>query len=176
MTGHFDGDIFGVPGRILNLTDEFYGGLGRVAALASIVELRLSNVVVLWGHDQADEGKMVQQLVDRFKVVKQARIKAGLEMPDGLPKAISAAKLALNERNELLHSLWPRDDMGWRSRPGGTVETKHKGVPALRRTIGKLVKASDGLRDYLRSPIDPHGWVVPQKLGRGASSRPKSTR
>lgn len=154
MTSYFDDDHYGLPGRILNLTDEFYGGLGRVAALASIVELRLSNVVVLWGKDQADEGQMVQLLLDRFKVIKRERIKAGLEMPEGLPKALSAAKVALRERNELLHSLWPSDELGWRNRPGGVIETRHKGVAALRRTIGKLVEASDALGPYLRSPVD----------------------
>jgi hypothetical protein len=54
----------------------------------------------------------------------------------------------------VLHSLWPSDELGWRNRPDGVIETKHKGVVALRRTIGKLVRASDALGPYLRSPID----------------------
>ena len=54
-----------MPGRVLHLTDEFYGGLGRVAALTPVVELRLSNVVVLWGKDPADEGLGVHLPLDR---------------------------------------------------------------------------------------------------------------
>lgn len=65
MAGYSEEDHYGVPGRVLHLTDEFYGGLGRVAALTPVVELRLSNVVVLWGKDPADEGLGVHLPLDR---------------------------------------------------------------------------------------------------------------
>jgi hypothetical protein len=154
MTGYLDADSYGVPGRTLNLSDEFYGALGRIAALSAIIELRLSNVVVLWGKDQSDEGMQAGQLCERFKVIKRERTKAGLEMPDGLSKAVSAGSAAIRERNEVLHSLWPADDLGWRNRPGETAATKFKGVAALKGIIGRMVKAVDGFEPYLRSPID----------------------
>ena len=51
MTDHLHGsdDPFGIPARVLSLSDDFYGALGRVAALGALVELRFSDVVVQWG-------------------------------------------------------------------------------------------------------------------------------
>ena len=110
-----------MPRRILNLSDDFYGGLGRVAALGALVELRLSNVIVLWGHDANDEGKPIHHLSKRFESIRKARIEAGYEFPVGLIDAVATATDAMAERNELLHSMWPGEASGWRNRPGGTV-------------------------------------------------------
>ena len=147
-------DAFGVPGRTLSLSDEFYGALGRVAALGALVELRLSDVVTLWGKNPKDTGQFMQHLTDRFKEIKTSRIKAGQVVPDGLVRAVSAAKAVMKERNELLHSLWPGENIGWRNRPGGSVPTKYVGLPSVRKVVGRLVKAVDGLGPYLYSPID----------------------
>ena len=147
-------DDFGVPRRMLNLSDDFYGGLGRVAALGALVELRLSNVIVLWGDDANDEGKPIHHLSKRFESIRKARIDAGCEFPVGLIDAMAAATGAMAERNELLHSMWPGEASGWRNRPGGTVTTRYAGVAAVREVIGRLVAAVEGLGPYLRSPLD----------------------
>jgi len=147
-------DDFGVPRRMLNLSDDFYGGLGRVAALGALVELRLSNVIVLWGNDASDEGQPIHHLSKRFKKIRTARIEAGYEFPAGLTDAVAAATDAMAERNELLHSMWPAETSGWRNRPGGTTTTRYAGVPAVREVIGRLVAAVEGLGPYLRSPFD----------------------
>ena len=41
-------DEFGLPRHVLSKSDDFYAALGRVAAVAAIVELRMSDVVELW--------------------------------------------------------------------------------------------------------------------------------
>lgn len=146
-------DAFGVPGRVLSLSDEFYGALGRVAALGALVELRLSDVVVLWGKDPHDTGRFVQQLASRFEEIKKSRAEAGQAVPDGLVRAVHAARVAMKERNELLHSLWQGEELGWRNSRGGSVSTTYIGLPAVREVIGRLVGAVDGLGAYLYSPI-----------------------
>jgi len=155
MTGYLEMDPYGVPGRVLNLSDEFFGALGRVAALGALIELRMSDIVVLWGGEQNDTGEFMQHLSDRTKEITQARMKAELEVPDGLAPAVKAARSAMNERNTLLHSLWPGEDMGWRNRPRGPEPTDCVGVEALKAVIDRLVVAVDGLGPFLRSPVQP---------------------
>jgi hypothetical protein len=58
----------------------------------------------------------------------------------------------MKQRNELIHSLWPGEDIGWRNRPGGSVPTVHLGVPALGAVIERLLRAIEGLGLYLYSP------------------------
>jgi hypothetical protein len=151
---YFSVDAFGVPGRVLGLSDEFYGALGRVAALGALVELRMSDVVVLWGRDQSDTGKLMKQLTDRFKAIRNERLKAGKHVPDGLAKAVAAAVAVMLERNELLRSLWPGEEKGWRNRSTGSVPTKYIGLSDVTAVIARLVDAVDGFRPYLSSPID----------------------
>jgi len=81
--------------------------------------------------------------------------KAGWAVNDKRNPAVKAARSAMDERNQLLHSLWPREDAGWRDRPSGTVPTEYVGLPALRDVIGRLVEAVDGLGHFLYSPIEP---------------------
>jgi hypothetical protein len=140
-------DSFGVPARVLNLSDEFYGALGRVAALGAIVELRLSDIVVLWSGDQGLAGKNVSQVADSFKKLGERR-----EIPEGLRMAFDGARAAMSERNELLHSLWPREDAGWRNRREGVIATTYVDVDGVIEVIGRLVDASDALGHYLHSP------------------------
>ena len=145
-------DAFGVPGRVLRVSDVFYGALGRVAALGAVVELRMSDVVVLWGRETSDAGGFMQHLADRFKEIKKVRISAGQDVPDGLIRAVANAKVAMNERNELLHSLWPGEAIGWRNRRSGAISTTYVGLSAVCEVIGRLVSASDELGQYLYSP------------------------
>lgn len=147
-------DAFGVPGRVLSLSDEFFGALGRVAALGAIVELRVSDIVVLWGKNAQDAGQNMAQLTRRFREIAKTRAEARHEVPDGLITAINTARAAMKERNELLHSLWPREDLGWRNRREGTLPTQYIGIDDVREVISRLVIAVDSLGRYLRSPID----------------------
>jgi hypothetical protein len=155
MTGYFDVDSYGVPGRTLNLTDDFYGALGRIAALGALIELRMSDIVVQWGRETSDAGAFMQQLTDRIDEIIKARRKAKQVVPPGLTPAVKTARSAMDERNQLLHSLWPNEDAGWRNRPNGTEPTEYVGLAALRDVIGRLVEAVDGLGHYLYSPIEP---------------------
>lgn len=155
MTGYLDPDAHGVPGRVLNLTDDFYGALGRIAALGALVELRMSDIVVLWGREPSDTGAFMQQLTDRIDEIIKARRKAEQHVPPGLAPAVKVARSAMDERNQLLHSLWPREDAGWRNRPNGTEPTEHVGLPALQKVIVRLVEAVDGLGHSLYSSIEP---------------------
>jgi hypothetical protein len=150
-------DRFGVPGNVLKLPDDFYGALGRVAAVGALVELNVSYIVVLWGNDQADAGRLMSHLSKRFKAIERARMAARLEMPDALVRAMAAAESAMHKRNEVLHSLWPQEDFGWRSRPEGAVLTEPVGIDALCAVIAELVAALDGLREHVRSPVEGPG-------------------
>lgn len=154
MTGYFDVDAYGVPGRTLSLTDEFYGALGRIAALGALIELRMSDIVVQWGRETSDTGAFMQHLTDRIDEIIKMRRKARQEVPPGLAPAVKAARSAMDERNQLLHSLWPTEESGWRNRPNGTVPTEFVGLPALQKVIVRLVEAIDGLGHFLYSPIE----------------------
>ncbi len=118
---------------MLSLSDEFYGALGRVAALGALIELRLSDVVVLWGKNPDDTGQFVQHLMARFKTIKTSRTKASQEAPDGLVRAVHVAKAVMHERNELLHSLWPGEEIGWRNRRGGSGPDEVRRAPGRAR-------------------------------------------
>jgi hypothetical protein len=155
MTGYFEVDAYGVPGRVLGLTDEFYGALGRIAALGALVELPMSDIVVQWGRETCDTGAFMQHLTGRIEEITKARRKAGQDVPPGLAPAVKDARSAMDERNQLLHSLWPSEDAGWRNRRDGTEPTEYVGLPALREVIGRLVEAVDGLVPFLYSPIEP---------------------
>ena len=95
------------------------------------------------------------RLVSRFKAITKARLAAGQDLPEGLVRAVGDACDAMQAKNELIHSLWPGEDIGWRNRPGGSVPTVHLGVPALREVITQLLRASEGLGRYLYSPTEP---------------------
>ena len=155
MTGYFDVDAYGVPGRTLNLTDEFYGALGRIAALGALIELRMSDIVLQWGRETSDTGAFMQHLTDRIDEIIKARRKAKHDVPPGLAPAVKVARSAMDERNQLLHSLWPREDAGWRNRPNGTETTGYVGLPALQKVIVHLAEAVEGLGHFLYSPIEP---------------------
>ena len=155
MTGYFEVDAYGVPGRVLGLTDEFYGALGRIAALGALVELRMSDIVVQWGRETSDTGVFMQHLTGRIEEITKARRKAGQDVPPGLAPAVKTARSAMDERNQLLHSLWPSEDSGWRNRRDGTEPTEYVGLPALGEVIGRLVEAVDRLGPFLSSPIEP---------------------
>jgi hypothetical protein len=148
-------DAYGLPVGVLGVSDEFYGGLGRIAALGAVVELRMSDIVVMWGGDDVTTGQQMGRLVSRFKAIKKARLAAGQDVPEGLFRAVAEANDAMKARNELIHSLWPGEEIGWRNRPGGSVPTVHLGVPALREVIAHLLRASEGLGRYLYSPTEP---------------------
>jgi len=150
-------DDFGVPNNMLRVSDNFYCGLGRIAALGAVVELRMSDVVVLWGGDSTDGGKPMRRLVDRFFEITQVRSAAGLDTPDGLRHAVSHARAAMDKRNEVIHSLWPGEYLGWRNRPRGAVPTVHVGIAALRTVIEHLVEVTNELGHYLYSPSDQLG-------------------
>lgn len=147
-------DRFGVPHRVLRLHDDFFGALGRVAALAAIVELRLSDLVVTWGNQQKDTGAPVKRLAGRFDEIVRERRAAGLTVRDEMVDAVVYAVAVLEERNELLHSLWPAEDLGWRNKRLGPLTTTHKGLADVQQVIGRLCAASDKLYDFLSSPID----------------------
>ena len=105
-------DAFGVPSNVLRLSDQFYGGLGRVAALGAIVELRMSDIVVLWGGETSDAGKPIHYLMGRFREITKARRDADQDVPEGLNRVVAEARAVMKERNELIHSLWPGNSDG----------------------------------------------------------------
>lgn len=147
-------DEFGLPRRVLSKSDDFYAALGRIAAVAAIVEMRMSVVVEEWGFTAKFRGESRSVLVRQFKRIVNDRTQRGVYMPTELVAAFAAAASALERRNEVLHSLWPPTGVGWRNRPDGSEETTINTRGELRDLIRQLVDASDGLSNYLGTPIE----------------------
>jgi len=115
-------DSFGVPDRLLGPhTDEFYACVGRVVTLSALVEDRLRVLV----------GQQVGLTVAPAKLAKMdpsTLVRAGLahmvafidEPSRSLADDFFArAKWAMEERNHIVHNLWPAQEagslFGWRS-------------------------------------------------------------
>jgi hypothetical protein len=111
-------DDFGVPDNFFGSAPErFYGLVGRVVLLSSLVEQCV--LALTWTLDRAktqDEhaGKSGKALLDicRLKVNSLPELKA-----DGGP-LLDRTEAALGERHGIVHSLWPNPGRngayGWR--------------------------------------------------------------
>ena len=149
-------DDFGVPGHMLGCTDDTFRAVGRVAAIAAIIELRMSDIVVQWGRDPNDKGRLMEHLVGRFKQLKTERIKAGLDVPTEWSWPVDAADGAMRDRNSAVHALRPGDEVAWLNRPEGVVDAS--GLSAMREMIPRLCEAAYALGAFLSTPIEfPEG-------------------
>lgn len=153
-------DRFGVPANTFGaVPDEFYGAVGRVVMLSALVENTFAFVVTTLDRKQEADyaGQPIGQLqktLDRIakdRVLSQRFVDARAEMIE-----------VLEERNAIVHSLWPSPTMdaarGWRPvverkrNPSGEhiawVEHTDATLTAL---IGRLLNVYSALRDLFGS-------------------------
>lgn len=119
-------DRYGIAETLFGpVDDEFYGLMGRIVMVATLVEDRV--LMLLWSVDTEPQpthaGKPFRQLTTLIR----DRIEG---LPDGVRSDIAAvvtrASDAMDRRNEFVHSLWPNPTLeqaqGWRSKrlPKGT--------------------------------------------------------
>jgi len=159
-------DECGMTRSMSSCTDELYRRLGRVVVIGAIIELRVSDIVVQWGRDPNDNGRLMDHLAKRFDSLSKARTTAGLEVPSRLVDAVSAARAVMDERNAAIHALRPKDEYAWSNRPGGIED-----APALADLPNLIVRMSDvadALGPFLSTPISfPEGEFSPCACGCG---------
>jgi hypothetical protein len=152
-------DGYGVPANCLRLSDQFYGALGRVAALGALVESRMSDVIVGWTSSTDLAGRRMSDLVARFQQIRNERQDVPLQLID----LVADADAAMKERNILIHSVWPSEDAGWKHearivkktvvvRPYATVSTAGEGLSDIVAVIGRLAAVIRPLGNYVSAP------------------------
>lgn len=121
-------DRYGIPETMFGpVDDEFYGLMGRIVMMATLVEDRV--LMLLWSIDDQPQpthaGKPFRQLARLI----EARLE-GLpaSVRSDITRVVTRASDAMNRRNALVHSLWPNPTLeqaqGWRSKrlPKGDVD------------------------------------------------------
>lgn len=113
-------DRFGIPETMFGpVDDEFYGLIGRIVMMATLVEDRI--LALLWSVDDQPQPTHAGKPFSQLKSLIDARM-------DGLPptlrsdiaRVLKRASDAMSRRNALVHSLWPNPTLeqaqGWRSK------------------------------------------------------------
>ena len=93
-----------MPLNMSGCTVELFRRSGRVAMIGAIIELRVSDIVRLWGRDPSDRVRLMDHLAQRFASLSKARAEAGLEVPERLVEAVEASQAVMLERNRWRHS------------------------------------------------------------------------
>ena len=166
-------DAFGVPSNLMGVhPEEFFSLLGRIVALAALVE---HNVRIFYesvvGATQEESGQL------SFKKLV-GRCRTGLEV---LPSAtdrelagafLSEAEMAVLERHRYAHSLWPaqgRDDLfGWKRARGTSaihVEVKSTTLTEMRADVRRLVAVLDLNRWQRLLALSSRGTDLPTDAG-----------
>jgi hypothetical protein len=127
------GDQYGVPDNMFgHVPEEFYGMVGRVVMVAAVLEMRLWDLATtLDGFDQQKHaGKSAKQLEEVCRPLLAGQQDPVLrEQGDHL---LVRVREALNDRNDVVHSLWPSPASTKRSagdRCGRRYETCLMGQP-----------------------------------------------
>lgn len=148
-----------------DVDDEFYGLVGRIALLATLLENRLH--VLYGGLTAAPEAELAGK--SGTKIITECERHIDRFADDRRGEAaifLNAAKMALNQRHAVVHSLWQFADDG-RQRAWRTVRKSHQervGYPVVWTTVQlpDLVKELVGLinrcyqlEPWIRSPLAP---------------------
>lgn len=119
-------DQYGVPESMFGpVPEEFYGLVGRVVMLSTLVEDRI--LMLLWALDDEPQpthaGKPFWQL---RQLIEQHVDSLASDLRAEIANVVSRVAAAMDRRNGLVHSLWPNPTLeqaqGWRSKrvPKGT--------------------------------------------------------
>jgi hypothetical protein len=162
-------DLYGIPGDYFSGVDHgFYGVVGRIVMLASLVELQLFHLVcTLDAKPRAQEryaGKPARQMIDRCRELladERDPYDAGTALLDRVESAV-------DRRNEVVHSSWPHPTLhrayGWRPAPlrlrsddGLSIAEVETDEGKLRDLIGELVQLVAELPAF-RQRIEDERW------------------
>lgn len=151
-------DDFGIPGNMFGrVSENFIRAIGRIVMLSPLVEDAMSGVVLAVSKESWDQiaGLSKGQLFEIFDKEAKSR-----ELPSPLLDAVSEAKNLLQQRDELVHSLWPTESdgvvSGWRpvvkrkrGEEGEHIEWIARSDDDLRLLINRLVAVHASLRQLL---------------------------
>jgi hypothetical protein len=156
-------DAYGIPGNMFGpVSDDFYAAIGRVTMVASILDMRLLELLWALGDEpqHVHAGRATADLIKRSNR-RLTRLADG-STEDGLALVEETTTL-LKERNALVHSVWPETRLegarGWRyghpsQRNGGEVPSTEPVIwtqataESLRRLVGSMVDLSDRLARF----------------------------
>jgi hypothetical protein len=147
-------DPYGIPDQFFGpVPGQFYAVVGRVTMLGALLEQRL--LELLWSVDEEPQelhaGKHVAQLLTLI----ERRLDS---TPDGIGAEardlLARAKSTLEDRNAIVHSLWPEPSLRiafrWRPRtlkrrdaPAEWMQGEFVTKSDLRRVINDLVALND---------------------------------
>lgn len=145
-------DPFGVPENLLGQHDEeFYGAVGRIACLSSLLELQiLTAYQTMTNSGQASHTRLgADQLIRvALRDAKQVEDAAAREV---LIEYLSSARVLFKRRNDFLHSLWPAQPgkrlFGWRpARAKSTASNLSSSIIPVEITL-------DDLMDFVHSLV-----------------------
>lgn len=143
-------DPYGIPDNMFGpVPEEFFAVLGRVVMVAAMLELQILDLLTVLEHATQDKhaGRPVGQLLEECRT----RLgKSEAELCDPAMLVLNRAAVALETRNEVVHSLWPSPSLvaayGWRpvikkkrsqpDQPNASIATS---VPELGALIERIV-------------------------------------
>jgi hypothetical protein len=167
-------DRYGVPSKYFGtVDDEFYGIVGRVVLLASLVELQLFHLLsTLDGKVGAQERHAGTQATTLIKECRRMLV-AEPNLGDAGLALLDRASVAFEKRHDIVHNSWPHPTLdaayGWRPAPARLrgddgrwtvdVETNEDQLRAL---ITVLVALADALAVFRQE-------IVNERFRRSAS-------
>ncbi len=114
-------DAYGIPDNMFGHVPEiFFARLGRVVMVASMLELRLLDLLTELDQAPQDKhaGKSAASLIEACRVLLDRYDPSFAESATGI---LEKAQQALRDRNAVVHSLWPDPGIdsayGWRPIP-----------------------------------------------------------
>jgi hypothetical protein len=137
------------------VSGQFYAVVGRVTMLGAFLEQRL--LELLWAVDGGPQplhaGKPVAQLM---KLIDEGLVAYPESVRAGALQQLGRAKLALEDRNAIVHSLWPDPSLKiafrWRPRTlkhraneGEWMQGEFVTRNDLRAVVGELIAVIDEL-------------------------------
>ncbi len=147
-------DTFGVPGNMFGpISEEMFGAIGRVVAIASIVDMNAVDLITMIDRLPQTEtaGKTISAVLNQRKQAKKPAL------PADVVALLNEVTDALDERHAVAHGMWTvsLDGSTFRWRP--VVEAKRiaSHIPTvgdtmtiddMRLLIGRLVDLSTRLR------------------------------
>jgi hypothetical protein len=111
-------DRYGIPDNYVGqVEDDFFGIVGRIVMLASLVELKLFDLLCTLDFKPQDQhagkpaGEMIKQCRDQLEAHEAA-------LRDTAVALLDRVAAALEQRNSVVHSAWPNPTLdrafGWR--------------------------------------------------------------
>lgn len=137
--------------------DDFYGLIGRVALVATLLEDRVLGL--LWALDNEPQATYAGLAATRLAPMIRQRVERHADALGGalvadIESALVQALGVLEDRNALVHSLWPQPTMekaqGWRPKRvskgaggGSKIVWTETSKDNLQRCLAELVRMND---------------------------------